>query len=104
MSTNSGEVPEPLICFFGFDSRGDAETRRRGGFLDAGSKTLIVIFQFLIPEIGMADSLPVRHRTQTGNVRHFEVMGEGEEERCQRKVFREKFENRQGPLKIHAAL
>ncbi len=35
--------------------------------LDAGSKILIVIFQFLIPEIEMADSLPVRHRTQTGN-------------------------------------
>ena len=38
--------------------------------LDAGSKILIVIFQFLIPEIEMADILPVRHRTQTGkNVR-----------------------------------
>ena len=35
--------------------------------LEAGSKILIVIFQFLIPEIEMADSLPVRHRTQTGN-------------------------------------
>ena len=35
--------------------------------LDAGFKILIVIFQFLIPEIEMADSLPVRHRTQTGN-------------------------------------
>ena len=41
--------------------------------LDTGSKIviviLIVIFQFLIPEIEMADSLPVRYRTQTGNVR-----------------------------------
>ena len=41
--------------------------------LDAGFKILIVIliviviFQFLIPEIEMADSLPVRYRTQTGN-------------------------------------
>ena len=34
--------------------------------LEAGSKILIVVFQFLIPEIEMADSLPVRHRTQTG--------------------------------------
>ena len=52
--------------------------------LDAGSKILIliviVIFQFLIPEIEMADSLPVRHRTQTG----------GEEFSVQSSEFRER--------------
>ena len=39
-----------------------------------GSKILIliviVIFQFLIPEIEMADILPVCHRTQTGGNVH----------------------------------
>ena len=52
--------------------------------LDAGSKILIliviVIFQFLIPEIEMADSLPVRHRTQTGG-EEFRVQSSEREER-----------------------